>query len=394
MMIEYDAYKKQEILEVFIRCLERVARESPPAYKEYVEMMIDMFRKPNKKGLWPETYFIMSNRVGGKTYSIGKALMSMAMDYGIKIGIYCRKMKKMGKFARGIFQQVLCDVYPDWTMKEVTVSKIYSEIWMIRKKEEATEDDKTVEKTEKVLVGYVVPLNSDSDLKDCSSILAEIEIMFMDEFQSSDTVPDEIDKYINIHDTIARGESRDGVNYGVRYLPTILCSNSLSITNKYLAAFRLMDKIQSNTKLYRGNGVSLLRFKNENVAGNQKRTAFHMSLEGNHVLESNIDNAWLNDNMACVAKPDGWGRGYYSCTMIDGEDKYGVTWYPEQDLYFIGRTIDKTCVSIYNISPCGVDNLPMIRGLPIFIELRKHYTAGLCRFSDMSVKKIIEKLWL
>lgn len=385
----YDPYVKPYILGVMEECLERVVEESPPVYREYSEMMLNMIRKPNKQGLWPETYFIMSNRVGGKTYTIGKTLLRMAMDHDIKIGLYCRKMKKMGKYARGVFKQVMIDCYPLWEMKEVKVSDIYTEIWMVRRS-----DDEDLDESEKRHIGFVLPLNSDSDLKDSSSELAQIEVMFMDEFQSSDSVADETDKFINIHDTVARGKSRDGNNYGVRYLPTIMCSNSLSITNKYLALFRLMDKIQPNTKLYRGDGVSLLRFKNENVAGNQMKTAFHRSLAGQKILESNIDNAWLNDNNACVAKPDGWGQSYYMCTIIDGDMKYGVSWYPETGYYYIGRTIDKTDTKIYNISPGGVENVPLLRKTNIFEALRRSYANGTCRFSDQAIKCLMEKIWI
>lgn len=385
----YDPYKKPWILGLMVECMEQVVEESPPVYREYASMMLDMLKKPNKSGLWPETYFIMSNRVGGKTYTIGKMILKMAMRHDIKFGLYCRKMKKMGKYARGVFKQVLIDCYPLWEMKEVKVSDIYTEVWMIRRS-----DDEDIDESEKRLVGFVLPLNSDSDLKDSSSELAQIEIMFMDEFQSNDSVSDETDKYINIHDTVARGKSRDGNNYGVRYLPTILCSNSLSITNKYLALFKLMDKIQSNTKLYRGEGVSLLRFKNENVAGNQMLTAFHKSLAGQKILESNIDNAWLNDNNACVAKPDGWGQSYYMCTIIDGEEKYGVSWYPDLDIYYISRVIDKTDRKIYNISPGGVENVPLLRKTNIFVELRRAYADGTCRFSDQALKNLMEKIYL
>lgn len=394
MKIEYDPYKKKEITDIIVRCLGRVANETPPVYREYAEMMADMFSKPNKAGLWPETYFIMSNRVGGKTYTIGKTLMYMAMDYDIKFGLLCRKMKKMGKYAQGVLDQVLKDVYPEWTMKEISVSKIYTEIWMIKRGSEELEGGKTKETVEKKLIGYVLPLNSDADLKDYSSVLSSIEVMFMDEFQSDDSVPDETDKFVNIHDTVARGESRDGINYGVRYLPTIMCSNSLSITNKYMALFELMSKIQSNTRLYRGDGVSLLRFKNENVSGNQRKTAFHRSVKSSSVLDSNIDNAWMNDNNACVCKPDNWGQSYYMCTIVDGDNEYSVTWYPKMDYYYIGRSIDRSDPKVYNITPGGVVNVPLLRKTNMFICLRRAYEHGLCMFSDQTIKNVMEKLYL
>lgn len=381
----YDPYVKPEILEILIKCMRRVVNESPPAYREAAEMMLKLLERPNKSGMWPETFFAMSNRVGGKTYSFGKCLMYAAMDYEVKIGLYCRKMKKMGKYASGVFQKVVEDCYEGWTMKEKKVSDIYTEIWMYKTGEEGEEPKH---------IGYVLPLNSDSDLKDCSSEISKVEVMLMDEFQSSDSVPDETDKFINIHDTVARGISRDGVNYGVRYLPTIMLSNSLSITNKYLALYHLMDKIQSNTKFYRGEGVSLLRFKNEAVAENQAKTAFHRSIKGANILESNIDNAWLNDSGACVAKPDNWGQSYYVCTVIDGDTKYGVSWYPRSGLYYVNRSIDETDPNVFNITPGGVENVTLLRRTGVFISLRKAYMNGCCRFSDQPLKSVAEKWFL
>lgn len=378
----YDPKKRPEILDILTECMQRVADEAPAVYKEVCLNIIKMLQKCNKSGIWPETFFVMSNRVGGKTYSVSKMILYAAMSYGVKFGLHCRTMGQLGKFANGVMHRVLEDAFPEWTMSEKVVSKFYSEIWMSRVGED--------EVKERVLVGYVLPLNSDSRLKDVSSILSDIEVMFMDEFQSSDSVPEETDKFVNIHHTVARGVSRDGVNYGVRYLPTFMCSNSLSVTNKYLALFDIMGKIQSNTKLYRGPGVSLLRFKNESVAENQRTTAFNMSVGSrSDVVASNIDNAWLNDNNACVEKPNGWGQSYYICTIISGKDKYGVSYYGDMGYYYVSRSIDKTG-TVYNITPGGVANVPLLRSAIVFGNLREHYGRGLCRFSDQGVKGVMD----
>lgn len=378
----YDDKHKWQIIEYLEEGLRHVMEESPPMYRKYVEMMLKLISRPNKAGVWAEIMFIMSNRTGGKTYSICKALMYIVFKYDVMIGLFCNKMKKMGKIANGIFAKVLEDCYPGVKMTEKNCSDVYTEIWI-----ENGEG-------EKKHIGFVIPLRSDYELKEVSPLLQCIDVMFMDEFQRDSYIPDEVDKFINIHTTIARGESDDGRNYGVRYLPIIMCSNFLSITNSYLATFGVMKNIQSDTKFYRGDGVSVLMFRNNEVAENQKRSAFNRLASGSSVVESNIDNKWLFDNMACVCKPEDWGVGYYICTIVNGEEKFGVVYYPRMSFYYMRYKVDDTCRDIYNIAPGGVVNVPMLRMSPIFSNLRTAYLAGRLMFQALPLKSFTEKLFM
>ena len=376
----YDPCKRHEVLKILIKCMERVVEESPPAYKETCKMLLDLLKSRHRgTGIYPETLMAMSNRGGGKTYPVTKCLMYAAMDYDLKSGLLCRTKNQLGKYWNGVFGGVLEDVYPDWKCFEKVCSQLYSEVIMER------ED-------ERKLIGYTLPLNSAYGLKNHSSLIKDTDVMFMDEFQSPDGIPDEMDKYDTMHMTIARGQESDGVDYGTRYLPTILCSNSLSITNKYMAFFGLMNKIQSNTKLYRGEGISLLRFKNEVVAGNQTRTAYYRSKIKTAQSASDIDNAWLNDNTACIGKPD--GKSYYIATVIDGNVRYGVHYYYESGMYYVGRNFDGNCRNTYVLQPGGELNVAAIRTGYVFGELRDSYSRGLCMFSDQSLKACMDKLFI
>lgn len=384
-MQKFDPYKKHQILYDIIEVLEQILEETPEIYRSTVEDILKLFRLPNKQGIWPGVYFIMSNRQGGKTYTIAKMILYLAMYKDKKFGIHCNNKNNLGGFANGVMYRVLEDCFPDYTMIEKPFGSWASKIWMIHK------DDPKLNK----MVGYVLPLRSDREIKDNSSELSCIDVLFMDEFQHENPVPNETDKFKNIHSSLARGKSPDGINYGVRYMPTILSSNSLSITNSYLAMFRIMSKIQSNTKFYRGPGVSLLRFKNEAVAEAQRLDPFYMAMdEDDPMLKCNIDNAWLNDNNACVCKPKDWGQSVYMCTIIDGKNKYGVHRYHQAGLWYIGRNIDKTDPCVYNITPGGIENIPLIRGTTMFDSLRRAYSAGYVRFSDQAIKGLMEKLFL
>lgn len=375
----YNPCVRHDKLEVLIKCMERVVDESPAAYKETAGMLLDLLKSKNKgTGVYPETFMAMSNRGGGKTYPFTKCLMWAAMKYDFKIGLLCRTKNQLGKYWTGVFGGVLDDIWNDWVCTEKICSQLYSEVYM-----ECEEERKCI--------GYVLPLNSAFGLKNHSSLIKDTDVLFMDEFQSPDGVPDEMDKYDTMHITIARGAD-NGIDYGTRYLPTILCSNSLSITNKYMAFFGLMSKIQSNTKLYRGEGISLLRFKNEVVADNQMRTAYYRSKIKTAQSASDIDNAWLNDNTACIGRPE--GQSYYVATVIDGNVKYGVHYYYESGMYYVGRNIDGSNRNVYVVQPGGELNTTVIKTAYVFGELRTAYSRGLCMFSDQALKACMDKLFI
>lgn len=380
MTVVYNPEKRSEKLKILIKCMERVAEESPPAYKETAQLLVELLRSRNRAtGIYPETFITMSNRGGGKTYPFTKCLLYAAMDHGFKIGLLCRTKTQMGAHFRGVFGAVLADVFPEWTLKEKITSGLY-EVVTLTKEEEVRE------------IGYVMPLNSAYSLKDHSSRIKDCDVLFLDEFQSTDSVPDEMDKYDSLHITIARGSDEDGEDYGTRYLPTVLCSNSLSITNKYLAFFGIMSKIQKNTKLYRGEGVSLLRFRNDTVADNQKRTAYYRSKIHTRQSESDLDNAWLNDSDACIGKPE--GRSYYVATVIDGAIKYGIHYYYEAGMYHLSRTIDKTSREVYVLQPGGQLNASTLKSAYIFGILRDSYSRGLVTFADQGLKSCMDKIFI
>lgn len=379
MDLIYNPCVRHEKLEILIKCMRRVVDEAPPAYKDTAILLVNLLESRHKAtGIYPETFMAMSNRGGGKTYPFTKCLMWAAMKYDLKIGLLCRTKNQLGRYWNGVFGGVLDDIWNDWKCTERKCSDLYSEVIMENEEE-------------RKVVGYVLPLNSAYGLKNHSSEIKDCDVLFMDEFQSPDSVPDEMDKYDTMHITIARGAD-EGIDYGTRYLPTLMCSNSLSITNKYMAFFGLMNKIQSNTKLYRGEGISLLRFKNKVVAGNQTRTAYYRSKIQTAQSASDIDNAWLNDNGACVGKPSGGSQ--YVATIIDGNAKYGVHYYYDDHMYYIGRNVDNTCKNTYSTMIGGQLNTPVISTAFVFSQIRNAYRTGVCMFQDQAVKGLMEKLFI
>ena len=332
-------------------------------------------------GEMPEIFIACSNRTGGKTYNV-----TLAIIYGIingyldEIVVVCKSKNRAKNVAMGRFEAVLRDHYPEYTIKEENVeSGDYIILHLVRcvdYGEGVVEED--------TILGYTIPLNTADNLKDYSALFRNVNLMFTDEFQGN-YCPDEVNKWANLHTTIARGEK----DKATRYVPCILLSNSISIENPYFSELGITGKLQSNTKWLRGHGFVLQRFRNEFSAQQQRESRFNVALSGNKQIQSNIDNTWLNDDFSCIEKPDNWGRGYCHHVFQNGDETYGMYYYPDAGYFYISRTWDKTCKSVYNISPNVVEDIPTLRYAPPFVTLREKYYRGVVRFCDITAKSAV-----
>lgn len=356
-------------------------RDVPDDYKESTRLMIKWLTTPDKEGIMPEIFTTISNRTGGKTYFIAYLLLDLYKKHGTQFGLYTRSGSQLGNVVKGIFTAVM-DEFPGFQIEErIAVPNVYSEILI---KYICDIDGVDTPVTE--VCGFVFSLNASSKIKNYSSAFYDVEIMFMDEFQTTQYLPNEVDKWIDIHMSVARGHGLSS-----RCVPVIMASNSLSIINPYFKNWGLESKIQEDTKLYRGIGLSLLRFVNESVADKQRESRFNKACANSKIFESNINNAWLNDSRSCVMKPDkDWGKSRYICTLIDGNDKYGMYEY-DNGLFYIGRNSDITCTNIYSLTVNGSENIATANRCVPLMVFRDQFMKGYGRFSDISCKaKILE----
>ena len=367
-------------------CLDNL-REVPDEFKESTELLKKWLLRPDSEGIMPEIYITMSNRTGGKTYFIAYLLFDLWRRFGTKFALETRTGSELGNVVGGIFSAVM-EEFPGFTIEErIAVPNVYSEI--VCKYDCEEEDDKedgesmkTVKKSE--VIGYVLVLNASDKIKKFSSEFYDVDIMFLDEFQADRYLAGEVDKWVNIHMSVARGHGKAS-----RCVPIIMASNSLTIINPYFAMWKLESKIQANTKFYRAPGLSVLRFVNDAVAKQQSESRFNIACSGNKQLESNITNSWLNDNRACVCKPDEtWGNNVYVCTFVKGDEKFALRFY-DNGIVYVNRSIDLTCKDVYALSVDGVENIECAkRSTPLAI-LNREFLRGNARFSDLSCKYTI-----
>ena len=366
-----------DIYEKIKFCIEH-RPEVPDEFKESTKLLDKWMLSKDKEGIHPEIFITSSNRTGGKTYYIARLLVDLFTRFGSQFILLTRAGTQLGRVADGVLSAVM-EEFEDYTFKEtVVVNNVYSEISFRHKVvDEETGSEEEIEE----VAGFVLSINASDKIKVFSSAFYDVELMFMDEFQGETYLSRECEKWYNIHMSVARGHGK-----ATRCVPVIMASNSLSIINPYYKFLGLQDKIQDDTKMYRGVGLCLLRFKNEEVANAQKKSRFNIACGESEMAKSNIDNEWLLDSRSCVCKADkSWGRNFYVCTLTCKDEVFAIRKY-ENGIYYVNRSADWTNNNIYALSVDGVENIECAkRTIPLTV-ISREFLKGRVRFSDLSCK--------
>lgn len=340
----------------------------------------------DKNGDKPELFIVCSRVRGpGKTFSFTKKLLDDFMaDRESKFVLFCRSKLELGGVAEGMFKSMMSIHYPDYDMYEkIQMKSIYSNIYISSGKD----DEKEV-----LHVGYVIPLNSADNIKRISSMFSDSVQGYFDEFQPEDKntyLSNEVAKFLSIHTSIARGDGQSR-----RYYPIYFASNTISINNPYFISLGLNRMIQTNTKFYRGEGFVFEKADNPGLVAVHAESGMARAFSQEKSIDYG-DNSWLNDNYACVSKPGNWGRAQYICTLISGNIKLGVKYYPQEMLYYVDYNVDKSAALVFNIKYDNMEpNIPLIRGSLAMIKLRESMERGIVRFRDLQCKSICMDLFI
>lgn len=327
----------------------------------------------------PEIFITMGNRTSGKTFGIcNETLLKHFLKDGEKFALLVRWQRELGNAAEGVFKAVLDEKYPGYSISEKVMGKgVYSMMFLTHK-----EGDEVIEEH----CGYVIPINNATpNIKPISSIFSDVEIMFMDEYQTTKYCPNEVAEFISLHTSVARGKGK-----AVRYVPVILASNAIDVLNPYFTALRIHTQLQADTKKLRGEGWVLEIFVNEDVQKEQEASAFNRAFSNERAIKSATNNMWLLGNDSCICnKPGAWGNSMYYCTIQDNDTKYGVRYYPQAGIYYINYSIDADCKYIYNISLDGELNVPLLKNSTMIKTLRDAFAAGQVRMKDANVKNMV-----
>lgn len=336
---------------------------------------------PDKNGELPELYIVVSRGRGlGKTFAFTKVLLDRFSKDGGKFVLFCRYGKELGGIADGMFKGMLEVEHPGaWMTEKQRMHGVFSDIYLCRNvgDEESPEVDKQH-------CGYVIPLNAADSIKKVSSTFTDAVHALFDEFQPenrSTYITDEVEKFKSIHTSIARGGGSSR-----RYFPVYLSSNAVSISNPYFMAMRLHRQIQRDTKKFRGDGFVYQRVENSDISSRQDSSP--MSRAFPDLNSSNYsDEGWFADDNSGVCTPNStWGPSSYCATIVDGEKKFGLRWYEQSGIWFLGHSTDETHPRVLRITVDGAPNLPMLRGSPTGVQLRSAILVGQARYQSQGAK--------
>lgn len=339
----------------------------------------------DKNGDKPELYIVCSRVRGpGKTFNFTKKLLDDFMvEKTAKFVLFCRSKLELGSVAQGMFKSMMSIHYPDYDMCErIQMKGVYSNIYLT-----TNDEDKS-----QIHCGYVIPLNSADQIKRISSLFSDSVQGYFDEFQPEDKntyLSNEVAKFLSIHTSIARGEGQSR-----RYFPVYFASNTVSVNNPYFIALGLNKCIQSNTKLFKGEGYVFEKAENPGLVEVHAQSGMAKAFSHEKSIDYG-DNSWLNDNYACVEKPGNWGRAQYICTLISGNIKLGVKYYPNEMLYYVDYNVDRGSGMVFNIKYDNMEpNIPLIKGSLTMIKLRESMERGIVRFRDLRCKSICMDLFI
>ena len=318
-------------------------------------------------GKRPEIFIVESNRSAGKTTYFAKKLIDNFLKKDEKFIVIYRWAYEIKNCADSFFGSVNSLFFPKSTMTQRTVEGKYAEFILDNK-----------------LCGYGIALNSANYIKRRSNAFNDVTSIFFDEIQPEDNCycPQEIDKFISIHTSVARGGGQQ-----VRYVPVYMCSNSVSLLNPYYSALGISERLQQNTKFLRGSGFVLERNHNESAQMAQKNSAFNRAFAKSEYVQYASESLYLNDNNSFIGKPSGKNR--YICTIRYNNTDYAVRLYG--DILYCDTSIDKTCAIKISAQTADhtTDFVLASANVVLLQKLREHFAFGKFRFKNLECKAAI-----
>lgn len=352
----------------------------------------ELLSKRDAEGQLPELYIVCSRtRSAGKTWFFTKKLFSDWVEdkEHAKFVLFCRNKLELGSVAEGMFKGMLDFYFPEYTISEsIQMKGCYSNIY-------ATTG--TGEDTERLHCGYVLPLASSDQIKRISSLFTDTVngSGFYDEFMPENKttfLSNEVNRFLSICTSISRGGGTTR-----RRFPVYFASNTISINNPYFMALNppLNRRIRPDTKWVKGNGYVFQKIENTEIIDEHASAGINRAFAGNTAISFN-DNSWMNDSYTGVMKKEGdWGRPIYYCTIIDGKYIWGVRYFPDVGLYYVGCTYDKTASLCFNIKYDDLTpNIPLLKGSLYMRTLREAMEQGIVRFQTIHGKESFMDLFI
>lgn len=323
-------------------------------------------------GKTPEVFMCTSNRSAGKTTYFNRLVVNRFIKRGEKFALLYRFNYELDGCDEKFFKDIKELFFPEYDMTAAKKMKgIYQELYL---NEEPC--------------GYAISINSADQLKRNSHLFSDIDNIIFDEFQSEQNhyCDKEVEKFISIHNSIARGRSKQS-----RYVPVYMISNPVTILNPYYVAMDISTRLQKDTHFLRGDGFVLEQGYNETAAKALKSSAFNRAFGSSDYIAYSAEGVYLQDDLSFVDTPS--GRGKYVATIRYSGIDYGVREYPELGIVFCDKSVDYQYPLKITVDTADHKlNYVMVSSNFILIQkLRYYFEHGCMRFKDLQAKEAILK---
>lgn len=326
----------------------------------------------DKNGNLPDIYITDGNRTAGKTVSFKKRLVDTFLKSKTDVNqfymIY-RYKTDMQSLSESFFTDIRRLFYQG---HEMTEKKLFDGAVVM-----LSLDGKPC--------GYCLPLSLSAKIKRMSSIFVTVAHGFFDEYQDENNtyLPNEIDKLMSIHTSIARGDGKQS-----RRVPLYMASNTVSMLNPYYQALGINKMLKRDTKILRGDGWVYERTYNENAAQAFTGSAFNRAFASSKYFGHAAENVYLNDNDALIARPS--GANEYMLSI-----RYNNVWYSVRKYntcIYVSEGADETFPRrvCFNYTDVIDDRAVMINSSNyIILTLRTYFHRGLMRFENLQCKNMM-----
>ena len=234
--------------------------------------------------------------------------------------------------------------------------------------------------------GYAVSMNNIDQLKKYSHMFSDTACGFMDEFQSETNhyCNNEIDKFIALHVTVARGQGKQS-----RYVPFYLCGNTVSLINPYYTALGITNRLTKNTKFLRGVGYALEQGYVESASQAQEDSSFMKAFSASNYVAYAKQAVYLNDNLAFIDKPKGNSR--YLLTLKYKDAFYGVRSFDQTGIVYVDDRPDMSHPNKLAVTTEDHNvNYVMIKAYDFYIQIFRYYfERGCFRFRNLLCKEAL-----
>jgi len=323
-------------------------------------------------GKKPEIYMCTTNRTGGKTTYFRRREINLFKKKKIKFCELYRYAYELDDIADKIFKDIGTLFFQgDELVSKRRARGIYHELFL---------NDEPC--------GYAIAINNADQIKKVSHLLTDTGHIFFDEFQSETNhyCPNEIQKLLSIHTSIARGQGQQ-----TRYVPVVMCGNAVSLLNPYFVELGISTRLKDDTKFLRGDGFVLEQGYIQSAADAIKSSGFNRAFSKNKYVEYSAQNVYLNDSRTFIEKPSGNSR-YLATLRYDGKD-YAIREFADAGIIYCDDRIDSS--ALYKITVTTNDhaiNYVMLRKNDFFLtNMRYFFEQGCFRFKDMQCKDAVLK---